>query len=83
MVIFDFLYLKTKSDPNIHQNAPNCTILEKKLSGGTCPRIPLAERMASPFAAWHFATCKFPNLKKIILGPLPAKSWLHPWVCMM
>ena len=25
-----------------------------------------------------FATCKFPNLKKKILGPPPPKSWLRP-----
>ena len=58
----------TKSDPNIHQNAPNCTIL-KIFSGGACPRISLAKRMTSPCAACRFATCKFPNLKKKFLGP--------------
>ena len=36
---------------------------------GTCPRTPLAMRMATPCAACRFATCKFPNLKKKILGP--------------
>ena len=42
----NFLFsLKTKSDPNIHQNAPNCTILEKS-SRGDMPPNPLAERMA-------------------------------------
>ena len=42
----NFLFsLKTKSDPNIHQNAPNCTILEKS-SRGDMPPNPPAERMA-------------------------------------
>ena len=31
---------------------------------------PLAKRMASPYAACRFATCIFPNLKKIFLAPL-------------
>ena len=38
MVIFEYI-LKTRSDQNIHQNAPNCTILNKFL-GGACPRTP-------------------------------------------
>ena len=33
MVIFG-IFLKSKSDKNIHQNAPNCTILKKFLGGG-------------------------------------------------
>ena len=33
------------------------------------PRTPLTMHMASPCAACRFATCKFPNLKKKILGP--------------
>ena len=45
MLIFE-TFLKTKSDPNIHPNAPNCTIL-KKFPGGTCPQTPLAKRIAS------------------------------------
>ena len=67
--------LKTKSDQNTHQNAPNCTILNKFMGGGggAWPRTPLAKRMASPWA-----TCKFPNPKKKILPP-PTKSWLRPW----
>ena len=32
--------LKTKSDQNIHQNAPNCTILKKFLGGGMPPNPP-------------------------------------------
>ena len=60
--------IKTKSDQNTPKNAPNCTVL-KKFLGGACPRTPLAMRMASPCAACRFATCKFPNLKKKILGP--------------
>ena len=38
MVIFEY-FLKTRSDQNIHQNAPNCTIL-KNFHGGACPRTP-------------------------------------------
>ena len=59
----------TKSDQNIHQNAPF-----KKHYWGACPRTPLAKRMASTCAACRFATCKFPNLKKKFLAP-PSKSW--------
>ena len=40
------IFLSKKSDPNIHQNAPNCTIF-KKFLGGTCPRTPLASRHAN------------------------------------
>ena len=36
--------------------------------------------MASPCAACRFATCKFPNLKKKIIGPPPAKSWGRPCI---
>ena len=36
MAIFKNI-LKTKSDQNIHQNAPNCTILKKFLGGGMPP----------------------------------------------
>ena len=25
-------------------------------------------------------TCKFPKMKKIILAPPHAKSWLSPWI---
>ena len=49
-----------------HQIAPFIKIFS---GGGACPRTPLAKRMASPCAACRFATCKFPNLKKNILGP--------------
>ena len=49
MVLFEF-FLSKKSDPNIHQMAPNCTIF-KKFIGGACPRTPPppppAKRMAS------------------------------------
>ena len=45
----------TKSDQNIHQNAPLKKIIG---GGGACPRTPLAKRMA-----------KFPNLKKKFLAP--------------
>ena len=37
--------MKTKSDLNIYQNAPNCTIL-KKFLGGACPRTPIESRGA-------------------------------------
>ena len=43
-------FLEIKSDQNIHQNAPNCTILKKFLRGA-CPRTPLAKRMAN-FQIW-------------------------------
>ena len=44
---------------------------KKIFSGGACPRTPITKRMALPCAACRFATCKFPNLKKKILGPPP------------
>ena len=68
MVIFKKI-LKTKSDPNIHQNAPNCTIFKKFLVKA-CPEPPITKRMASQCAACRFATCKFRNLKK--------NSWPSP-----
>ena len=39
------IFLRTKSDQNVHQNAPNCTIL-KNFLGAACPQTPLAKRMA-------------------------------------
>ena len=50
MLIFE-TFLKRKSDPNIHLNAP----FKKKFSGG---------RPQTPIRAWRFATCNFRNLKK-------------------
>ena len=44
MVIFEIFY-KTKSYLNIHQKAPNCTILKNFLRG-TYPRTPLTKCMA-------------------------------------
>ena len=41
MVIFE-IFQRPKSDPNIHQNALNCTIKKKLGGGGTCPQTPLA-----------------------------------------
>ena len=38
MVIFEY-FLKTRSDQNIHQNAPNCTIL-KNFLGDYTPEPP-------------------------------------------
>ena len=69
MVLFK-IFLSKKFDPNIHQNAPNCTIF-KKIFWEACPQTPLAKRMALPCAACRFATCKFPNLKKILGPPFP------------
>ena len=63
------VFFSSKFDPNIHQNAPNCTIF-RIFFGGACPRTPLAKHMASR---------KFPNLKKNILAP-PPKSWGRPCV---
>ena len=59
---------KTKSDQNIHQNAPNYTVL-KHFLGEAC---------SEPHSKAHRATGKFINLKKN-LAP-PAKSWLRPVV---
>ena len=75
MVIFKKI-LKTKSDPNIHQNAPNCTIFKKFLVKA-CPEPPITKRMASQCAE---ATCKFRNLKKKFLAiPLPNPGYAPGW----
>ena len=41
MLIFKEFF-KTQSDPNIHQNAPNCTTFLKKISGqlAYAPELP-------------------------------------------
>ena len=44
MVIFEY-FLKTKSDQNIHQNAPNCTIL--KIFFATC-KFPILKKKICP-----------------------------------
>ena len=38
MVLFQ-IFFKSKFDPNIHQNTPNCTIF-KKFLGGHAPEPP-------------------------------------------
>ena len=77
MVIFE-IFLKTKSDQNIHQNAPNCTIL-KKFIGGACPRTSLTKLMASPGAACRsLRDMQIPKSEKKIHAPPPAKSWGRP-----
>ena len=55
------IFLKTKSDPNIHQNAPYCTIKNNFGGGGACPQTPLAKRMAEIFK----------SEKNIYLSPPP------------
>ena len=62
MVIF--IFFKVKSDPNIHQ------MHELKNFWRTCPRTPQQS------AACCFATCEFPNLKKIFLAPLPNPGYV-------
>ena len=66
--------LKTKSDPNIHQNASNCTI-KKKISLGSMPPNPppLTKRMASLYIYVAFE-------KYISCLPPLQKSWLRPWI---
>ena len=54
MKIFE-VFLKTKSDSNIHQNALNCTIY--KNSRGNMRSNP-------PPPSPKQSACKFPNLKK-------------------
>ena len=63
--------IRTKSDqntPNTPKYSPNCTVL-KNFRGGTCPRTPLALMRMAGSDIMAEATCKIPNLKKIILGP--------------
>ena len=50
--------------------APKRTISKNYLEGA-CPRTPLAKGMASPCAPCRKAICKFRNLKKKFLPPLP------------
>ena len=70
MVLFKIFQCK-KSDPNIHQNAPNCSIF-KNFLGGACPRTPLAKRMASPCAAYvALRHASFHISKKNSWPPLP------------
>ena len=56
------IFLKTKSDQNVHQNAPNCTIL-KNFLGAACPQTPPSKAHGLG-AACRETTCKFPNLTK-------------------
>ena len=66
----------SKFDPNIRQNASNCTILKIFLGG--MPPNPLAMRLASPRAACRFSDMQiFKSQKKYFLPP-PPKSWLRP-----
>ena len=58
----------------VHQIAP---LKKNFFFGGGMPPNPLAKRMASPYTACHFATCKFQNLKTNFLDP-HSKSWLRP-----
>ena len=54
--------LNTKSDPNIHQNAPNCIIL-KKIFGGAYTRAPITNTWlcyALHRASGHANTPTFP-----------------------
>ena len=62
-------FLKTKSDPNTRQNAPNCIIFNNFLVGA-CPRVPLAERMASRHANFQ--------IRKKFLGPPPYQTLATP-----
>ena len=66
MVIFK--NFQTKSDPNVHQNAPNCTILKK--FSLACPRTPYLNSMS-------LRDMQISISKKIILAPpLPNPSYV-------
>ena len=71
MLLFENFQSK-KSDPNVRQNAPNCTIF-KNFLGGACPRTP-------PSRAHGFAmrSMSRKNLKKKFLALPPSKSWGRP-----
>ena len=64
-------FLKSKFHPNIHQKRTKLHHFKKNFLGGACPQTPLTMRTTLPCAACRYATCKFPNLKKKILAPLP------------
>ena len=70
MVIFK-KFLKTKSDQNVHQNAPICTIIKNFLGGGMPPNPP---NKAHGFAMRSMSLCDMQiskSEKKILGPPLP------------
>ena len=76
MVLLNFFNVK-KSDPNIHQNAPNCTIFKKNSRGGMPPNPP---NKAHGFAmrSMSLRDMQISKSQKKILGPPPSKSWGRP-----
>ena len=71
MVLFEIF--KVKNLIQIYTKTHQIALFLKNFLGGACPQTPLAKRMASPYAACRFATCKFPNLEKKFWPP-PLKS---------
>ena len=73
-------FLRTKSDQNIHQNAPNCTILKKFLGGGGMPPNPPSKAHGFAMRSISLRDMQICKSEKRFLGPPPAKSWGRPWV---
>ena len=76
MVLFEILKNK-KSDPNIHQNAPNCTIYKNFLRG----HAPEPPSIAYGFAMRSMSLRDMQiskSQKKKFLAPPPPKSWGRP-----
>ena len=70
----------SKSDPNIFQNAPNCTIL-KNLFGDIPPNLPPPPQQSAWLHHAQRMSLRNSNISKSenkFLPPPPAKSWLRP-----
>ena len=73
-----FVIFKSKiSDPNIHQNAPNCTIYKNFLGGGHAPEPP---SIAYGFAmrSMSLRDMQISKSQKKNFCPPPPKSWGRP-----
>ena len=69
MILFE-IFLSKKSDPNIHQNAPNCTNFKYLFGGGGMPPNP-------PSKAHGFAMRSM-SLRDMQISKSQKNSWLPP-----
>ena len=74
MVLFEIFGSK-KFDPNIHQSAPNCTILKKFLGWGKTPNPPNKEH-GFAMLRMSLGDMQISKSHKII-GP-PSQTWGRP-----
>ena len=67
--------MKTKSDKNIHQNAPNCSIL-KNFLGGACPQTPLPKPGAKhPASGMYISPQYYPPHVWTWIYALAPEAW--------